>query len=343
MPAPKTKKANRRTGGKSSALELARQVLRIEADAVAALIPRLDKNFLDAITLILNCRGRVVVSGIGKSGHVARKIAATLASTGTPAQFVHPAEASHGDLGMIGRGDVMLVLSNSGETPELADIIGHAARFAIPLIGVASRAGSALLSASTVSICLPAAPEACAIGLAPTTSTTMMMALGDAMAVALMERRGFSPDDYKVLHPGGQLGKRLSRVGDLMRSGKDLPLVGPECRLHDLLLTMSEGGLGCAGVVDAHGLVLGGISDGDVRRYFAAPQPGDARAQDLMTPLPKAIRVSALAVEAVQVMSSTGRGISWLFVVDDGTDWTNGPYRPVGIIHLKDCLRAGIA
>jgi arabinose-5-phosphate isomerase len=324
-------------------IRVARRVLGIEAEALVAMAGSLEHNFVAAIDQMLAAKGRIIVSGMGKSGHVARKIAATLASTGTPAQFVHPAEASHGDLGMIGAGDVMLVLSNSGETPELADLISHAARFGIPLIGIASRPGSALLMAASVALCLPPAPEACAIGLAPTTSTTMMLALGDAIAVALMERRGFSPEDYKVLHPGGQLGKRLSRVADIMRAGPDLPLIAPDCNLQDLLLVMSEGGLGCAGVVDANGLVIGGVSDGDIRRHFAQSKSPEARARDLMTPSPKAIRQSALAVEAVQVMSTTGRGISWLFVVDDASDGVSGPYKPVGIIHLKDCLRVGIA
>jgi len=324
-------------------LAVARRVLKIEADALADLAQGLDQNFEAAIDQILGASGRVIVSGMGKSGHVARKIAATFASTGTPAQFVHPAEASHGDLGMIGRGDVMVVLSNSGETPELADLIGHARRFDIPLIGIAGKAESTLLKSANVPLCLPPAPEACAIGLAPTTSTTMMLALGDALAVALMERRGFSSADYKVLHPGGQLGKRLSRVADLMHKAPGLPLVRPDTAMADLLLTMSEGGLGCAGVTDDQGRIIGAVSDGDVRRHFARAGSMDVTARALMSLSPRAIRASALAVEAVQVMSATGQGISWLFAVDDTTDWTTGPFAPVGIIHLKDCLRAGIA
>ena len=326
-------------------LLVARRVLTIESDALAALARSLDQSFVAAVDLLMASNGRVIVSGMGKSGHIARKIAATLASTGTPAQFVHPSEASHGDLGMISRSDVMLVLSNSGETPELADLIAHAGRFAIPMIGVAGRPGSTLLTSAQVALCLPDAPEACAIGLAPTTSTTMMLALGDALAVALMERRGFGPDDFKLFHPGGKLGSRLLRVGDLMQAAPNLPLVAPDRAIHDLLLTMSEGGLGCAGIVDDQGRVIGAVSDGDVRRFFSKPgsDPARAKARDLMTPAPKAIRRGALAVEAVQVMSGTGKGISWLFVVDEATDWTAGPYRPAGIIHIKDCLKAGIA
>src|SRR4029079_646395 len=211
-----------------SALELARRVLAIEADAVRALIARLDERFLAAVSIILAARGRVIVSGMGKSGHIARKIAATLSSTGTPAHFVHPAEASHGDLGAITRQDVLLMLSWGGETAELSDLITYAKRFGIPLIGIASNPDSTLMQAADVKLLLPRAPEACPMGLAPTTSTTMMLGLGDALAVALMERKGFSADQYRDLHPGGSLGRALIRVSDLMHGMSELPLASQD-------------------------------------------------------------------------------------------------------------------
>src|SRR5215471_610800 len=245
-------------------LRAARRVLHFAGEALSTLSDSLDGAFSRALDLLTGVRGRVVVSGMGKSGHVGRKIAATLSSTGTPAQFVHPAEASHGDLGALTRADALLILSYRGETEELSNLITYAKRFSIPLIGMASNSESTLLKASDVALVLPQAQEACPLGLAPTTSTTMMLALGDALAVALMERRGFSADQYRDLHPGGSLGRALIRVSDLMHKGAKLPLVSPDTVMRDVLITMTSGGFGVAGVVDADGALIGVISDGDL-------------------------------------------------------------------------------
>jgi arabinose-5-phosphate isomerase len=282
---------------------------------------------------MLAARGRVVVSGMGKSGHVARKIAATLASTGTPAHFVHPAEASHGDLGMITVEDVALLLSNSGETPELADLIAYTRRFAIPLIGVAGRADSTLLRQSDIAIVLPQAAEACPVGLAPTTSTTMTLALGDALAVALMEHRAFTPEDFRGLHPGGRLGARLATVGDLMHRGEEVPLIGPDAPMGDALIEMTRRGFGVVGVVDAGGGLVGVITDGDLRRNMEGLL--QRRVEDVMTRAPRTIATTALASEALGVMNASK--ITTLFAIDPAA-----PGRPAGILHVHDCLRAGV-
>ena len=315
-----------------SAVESGRRVLHVEAQGLEALARSIDGPFSEAVTLLERLRGRVVVTGMGKSGHVARKIAATLASTGTPALYIHPAEASHGDLGMIVEGDVLLALSNSGETPELADLVAFAKRFNIPIVGMTASATSALAKAAEVALLLPAAAiEACPMGLAPTTSTTMMMALGDALSVALLERKGFSRDDFHVLHPGGRLGRRLLRVADLMHVGDELPLVDGVMPMADALIVMTAKSLGCIGVVDAAGALLGVVTDGDLRRHMS-PDLLARRADDIMTANPRTIRPDALASEAVRVMNE--RAITNLFVVDDG--------KAVGILHIHDCLRAGV-
>lgn len=308
-------------------LNTARQVIRTEAEGLAQLAAGLDDSFNQAITLILAAKGRVIVSGMGKSGHVGRKIAATLASTGTPAQFVHPAEASHGDLGMVTQGDVALVLSNSGETPEIADIVAHTRRFGIPLIGVAGREGSTLLRQSDVALLLPPAPEACGTGVVPTTSTTMTLALGDALAVALMEHRRFTPEHFRTFHPGGKLGARLSKVGDMMH--RDLPLVAEDAPMADALLVISQKGFGVTGVTDAQGRLTGIITDGDLRRHMQGLL--DQSAAQVMTRGPRSIGPEALAEAALAEMQ--GRKITSLFVVEDG--------RPVGILHIHDFLRIG--
>jgi arabinose-5-phosphate isomerase len=269
---------------------------------------------------------------MGKSGHVARKIAATFASTGTPAQFVHPAEASHGDLGMVMKGDVALVLSNSGETPELADIIGYTRRFDIPLIGVASRADSTLLRQADVALLLPPAAEACDTGIVPTTSTTMTLALGDALAIALMEHRQFTPEHFRVFHPGGKLGARLAKVSDLMNA--DAPLVQHDTPMSEALLSMSAKGFGVVGVTDGDGYLQGIITDGDLRRHMAGLL--DLTAGDVMTAAPRTIGPEALAEKAVRIMND--KKITCLFVVDP-EDSRN----VVGLLHIHDCLRAGIA
>ncbi|CAM4032935.1 KpsF/GutQ family sugar-phosphate isomerase [Paracoccus yeei] len=312
----------------SAYLDTARRVIRTEIDGLQALAAGLDDSFDRAIEIILAARGRVVVSGMGKSGHVGRKIAATLASTGTPAQFVHPGEASHGDLGMVTENDVALVLSNSGETPELADLIAHTRRFSIPLIGVASRPGSTLLRQSDVALVLPAAPEACGSGIVPTTSTTMTMALGDALAIALMEHRKFTPEHFRTFHPGGKLGAKLSRVGDLMH--RDIPLVAEGAPMSEALLVISQKGFGVTGVTDAQGALSGIITDGDLRRHMQGLL--DLRAEQVMTRNPRTISPDKLAEEALAQMQD--RKITSLFAVEGD--------RPVGLLHIHDFLRTGM-
>jgi arabinose-5-phosphate isomerase len=316
-------------------LDVARAVLGTEAAGLRALAAGLDERFTRAVDLLDGAAGRVVVSGMGKSGHVARKIAATLASTGTPALFVHPAEASHGDLGMIVTGDVVLALSNSGETAELADLVAHTRRFGLKLIGITARDGSTLASAADVALLLPAAAEACPMGLAPTTSTTMQMALGDALAVALLTRRGFTAGDFRQFHPGGKLGARLRRVRELMHTGEAVPLAPPDTKMDRALLLMTEKRFGCLGITDAGGRLAGVITDGDLRRAMG-PDLLVRPAGEVMTTSPRTIGPEALAAAALHLMNARERPITTLFVVDSAG-------RPVGILHVHDLLRAGIA
>ena len=311
---------------------IARRVITREADALTMLSDSIGPSFAAAAALIMAAKGRVIVSGMGKSGHIARKIAATFASTGTPAQFVHPAEASHGDLGMVMRGDVLLVLSNSGETPELDHIIAHSRRFDIPLIGIAGRDGSTLLRQSDVAILLPDAPEACDQGIVPTTSTTMTLALGDALAVALMEHREFTPEHFRIFHPGGKLGARLARVESLMHA--DMPLVRHDTPMSEALLSISAKGFGVVGVTDDDGYLVGIVTDGDLRRHMDGLL--SLTAGQVMTANPRTIGPGSLAEKAVAVMND--KKITCLFVVDP-----EGSRAPVGIIHIHDCLRAGVA
>lgn len=319
------------TGDTEAFIAAGRRVITIEADALTTLAAALDDSFGSAVRLLLDATGRVILSGMGKSGHIARKIAATLASTGTPAHFVHPAEASHGDLGMLARGDVVMMLSNSGETPELADMIAHTRRFSIPLIGVASKPDSTLLRQADVALVLPPAPEACGTGVVPTTSTTMTLALGDALAVALMEHRQFSPYDFRQFHPGGKLGAQLAKVADLMHSGAQMPLAPADAPMTDVLVTMSQKGFGVVGVTGPDGALAGIITDGDLRRSMTGLL--DKSAGDVMTADPKTIAHDALAQEAVAMMEA--RKITCLFAVDGGGALT-------GIINIHDCLRAGV-
>jgi arabinose-5-phosphate isomerase len=316
-------------------LDVARAVLGTEAAGLRALAAGLDDRFTRAVELLDDATGRVVVSGMGKSGHVARKIAATLASTGTPALFVHPAEASHGDLGMIVAGDVVLALSNSGETAELADLVAHSRRFGLKLIGITARDGSALANAADVALLLPAAAEACPMGLAPTTSTTMQLALGDALAVALLTRRGFTAGDFRQFHPGGKLGARLRRVRELMHVGEAVPLAPPDTPMDCALLLITEKRFGCLGITGPGGQLVGVITDGDLRRAMG-PDLLARRAHEVMTTSPRTIGPEALAAEALHVMNARERLITSLFVVD-AAGW------PVGILHVHDLLRAGIA
>ena len=314
-------------------LASAKRVITVEADALTQLADQLDDSFAQAVELLLNAKGRVIVSGMGKSGHIARKIAATFASTGTPAHFVHPAEASHGDLGMMTRGDVVLVLSNSGETPELADLVAYTRRFSIPMIGVASKPNSTLLTRADVSIVLPDLGEACGTGVVPTTSTTMTLALGDALAVALMEHREFTPENFRDFHPGGKLGARLSKISDLMHKGDAIPLVPADTPMSEALLEISQKGFGVVGVTDANQKLIGIVTDGDLRRHMSGLL--DRTAREVMTPNPATMAPHALAEEAVALMNA--RTITCLFAVDPTQEG-----QVAGFLHIHDCLRAGI-
>jgi arabinose-5-phosphate isomerase len=304
-------------------------------EAIVALAETLNGDFTRAVDAILTVKGRVIVSGMGKSGHIARKIAATLASTGTPAQFVHPAEASHGDLGAVTRQDALLMLSNSGDTPELESLITFAKRFSIPLIGVASRTDSALLQAADIPLVLPKAREACPMGLAPTTSTTLMLVLGDALAVALMERRGFTADQYRTLHPGGSLGKALIRVSDIMHAGDEIPLVAEDTPMDEAIIAMTHHRFGCVGVVDKKGSLVGVFTNGDLARSLDASLL-QSKIGTVMTRAPKIVAPWQLAAEAVALMNE--KKITVLFVVE-ADDKLN---RPTGILSMHDCLQAGL-
>lgn len=317
----------------SKFIDTARRVIRDEATALNTLADTIGASLSDAVELILNAKGRIIISGIGKSGHIARKIAATLSSTGTPAHFVHPAEASHGDLGMVTRGDVVLAISNSGEAPELANLIAYTQRFGIPLIGMTSREGSALASQSDIVLLMPKLPEACGTGVVPTTSTTMTLALGDALCVAIMEHRAFSADNFRDFHPGGKLGTQLSRVGDLMHKNDAIPLSSENTPMSDTLLTISQKGFGVVGVLDDDGYLAGIVTDGDLRRNMAGLL--DLKAGEVMTRAPRTIGTNALAEEAVNVMNASN--ITCLFVVNP-----EGSRKVAGILHIHDCLRAGI-
>jgi arabinose-5-phosphate isomerase len=314
-------------------LEVALRVIRAEIGGLQSLAAALDDVFEKAVAACAAARGRIIVTGIGKSGHVGRKIAATLASTGTPAQFIHPVEASHGDLGMVGSRDVILALSNSGETAELADIVAYSRRFAIPLLAITAGAGSTLAGAADIVLLLPPAAEACPMGLAPTTSTTMMMALGDALAIALLERKGFSSADFQLFHPGGKLGRRLLRVCDIMHTADEIPLVSLDARMADAILVMTAKSFGCVGVCPPDGCLVGVITDGDLRRHMDELLLERA-ASEVMHRNPKTIAAGALAADALGMMNRFA--ITSLFVVEEGR-------RPVGFLHMHDCLRAGVA
>lgn len=319
-------------GAAADDLAAARRVLTTAAQALNGLADSLDDTFSQAIGLMLAAKGRVIVSGMGKSGHVARKIAATLSSTGTPAYFVHPAEASHGDMGAVTRADVVLALSWGGETAELSDLLTFAKRHRIGLIGITGNADSSLAKTADVALVLPKAPEACPMGLAPTTSTTVMLSLGDALAVALMERKGFTSDQYRDFHPGGSLGRALIRVSDLMHGGDEIPLARETTPMREVLLVMAAGMLGCVGIVDDAGGLVGIVTDGDVRRHVHAIE--SSTAVDVMSRAPKTAKPGQLAAQALAVM--TDKKITQLFVLEDGT------MRPVGVIHIHDCLRVGL-
>jgi len=312
-------------------LNTARRVILDEAAGLQALSESIGQGFEDAVELILNAKGRIIVSGIGKSGHIARKIAATLASTGTPAQFVHPAEANHGDLGMVTSNDIVLALSNSGEAPELANLVAYTRRYNIPLIALSSHEDSTLATQSDIRINIPQLGEACGHGVVPTTSTTMSVAVGDALAIALMEARQFTPSDFRAFHPGGKLGAQLARVADLMHSGNAIPLVTRHTKMSDTLLTMSQKGLGVVGVQDEKGYLTGIITDGDLRRHMDGLL--EMTAGDVMTANPKTTSPNVLAAEAVGVMNNNN--ITCLFALHDDQSIA-------GIIKIHDCLQAGV-
>jgi arabinose-5-phosphate isomerase len=311
-----------------------RQVIGAEANGLLALSAALDDNFAKAVAALLGLRGRVVTTGMGKSGYVARKVMATLSSTGLPSVFVHPGEAAHGDLGMLAPGDGLIAFSNSGETEELQPVLMHARKLGLPIIAVASRAGSTLMRQADIGLLLPAVGEACPANLAPTTSTAMMMALGDALALAAMQVRGISRAGFEELHPGGAIGKRLMRVAAIMHRDDAMPIVTMDCRMRDVIMMMTSRSFGMTGVVDENGALKGVITDGDLRRHFETLNDGIAA--DMMTPDPKWVSPGCLIEDALALLNL--HKITAMFAVeDDGTD------RPVGIVHVHDFLRLGLA
>ncbi len=315
-------------------IEAGIKVLNREIAGLEALVKSLDEKFSEAVEIIFSSKGRVILSGMGKSGHIANKIAATLASTGTPAFFVHPGEASHGDLGMITEDDVVILLSNSGETSELRDIMHYTRRFSIPLIAFVRRKTSALVDAADIAIVLPEIPEASPVG-APTTSTTMMLALGDALAVALMERHGFKGEDFQVLHPGGRIGKSFIKVEDIMHKASGMPVADHKAEISKALEVMSSKGLGCVGITDSEKKLIGIITDGDIRRHLKKSRNiMSSKTTDIMTKNPLKIRPNALAIEALGIMNN--KKVTSLFIVD-------AKNKPIGILHIHDILKAGIS
>ena len=319
--------------------ERAKKVLRIEAEAIAALVDRIDESFEQAVELILKCKGRVVVTGMGKSGLIGKKIAATLASTGTPALFLHPAEGIHGDLGMVTRGDTVIALSNSGETEELSKMLPSLKRLGIRIISLTGNPGSTLAKNSDVVINVGVKEEACPLGLAPTASTTAALAMGDALAVALLDKRGFREEDFACFHPGGSLGKKLLlRVGDLMHIGNDVPIVTEATLIKDAIYEISSKKMGVTAVVSAGGRLTGVISDGDLRRWMEKTEKTGEnllakKAEEIMTRHPKVANKDSLAAEAVAIMEK--HSITCLIVTDAAA-------KPEGVIHLHDLLKAGV-
>ncbi len=312
----------------------AKRTIDKEIEALQIMENELNSNLTQALDIMQNTKGRVIVTGMGKSGHVGSKIAATMASTGTPSFFVHPSEASHGDLGMLTKEDCVIAISNSGETKELSDIIIYCKRYGIPLISMTKNPESALGRAGDVLLKLPDDGEACPLGLAPTSSTTATMVLGDILAICLLERKGFTKTDFKQRHPGGKLGSFLKKVSDLMHKGQEMPLVGEDTVMQDAMLEMTSKMLGCVGIISADGMLKGIITDGDLRRCLSSDVL-NKKVSDVMTRNPKTIAPEVLAAEAINMMNTTGKGITQLFVIQEG--------KPVGIIHMHDCLRAGVA
>lgn len=315
---------------KKSFINSAIATIKTEIKGLESLLENFNDDYVRAVDLILNCKGRIIISGMGKSGHIANKIAATFASTGTPAFFIHPGEASHGDLGMITENDVVILLSNSGETKELKDIIYYCKRFEIPIIGIIRRRESELTKASNVALVLPAIPEANKVN-APTTSTTMMLALGDALAVSLIDARGFNSESFGVFHPGGKLGSNFLKVSDLMRIDDQIPLINQNAKMPEVLLEMTSKHLGCSAVIDEKKKLLGIITDGDLRRHIDKDFLNYS-AKEIMTKNPVITHSHTLAVEAISVMNK--KSITSLFVLEDE--------KIIGILHLHDCLRSGL-
>lgn len=308
----------------------AKRTLRLAADALAYMTDHLPADFAPVVEHIMASKGRVIVSGIGKSGHIGRKIAATLASTGTQSYFVHASEASHGDLGMIARDDICLLISNSGETAELRDMVYHTRRFSIPMIAISSNPDSTLMKAADYRLTLPRQPEACPIGKAPTTSTTMTLALGDALAMALMEMRGFRAEDFSVFHPGGKLGAQMKKVADLMHTGDAIPMLEKSTSMHDVLLAMTARGFGIAALTE-NGILVGVVTDGDLRRNIDRLLDRDPL--EIATRDPVTVSPDCFASEALALVNA--RKVQALLVVDDDR-------RPAGVLHLHDLLRAGV-
>ncbi len=315
-------------------IKIACQTIDREIEALKVMEKSLDSTLTKALNILQNTKGRVIVTGMGKSGHIGSKIAATMASTGTPAFFLHPSEASHGDLGMITQNDAVLAISNSGESKELSDILTYCRRFSIPLIAITKNPQSSLGKNSDLVLLLPSNREACPLGLAPMSSTTATLVMGDILAAALMVRKGFTEEDFKLRHPGGKLGSILRHVSDIMHTGDELPLIPDTAIMQDALLTMSAKMLGCVGIVNKNGDLIGMITDGDLRRWMS-PDLITEKVVKVMTKNPRTITADMLIAEAVNVMNNTGRGITNLFVLEGK--------KPVGIIHIHDCLRAGVS
>lgn len=315
-----------------SDIYVARQTIDREIEALKTMENNLDETLGQALDVLQHTKGRVIVTGMGKSGHIGSKIAATMASTGTPAFFLHPSEASHGDLGMVTKDDSVIAISNSGESKELLDILTYCRRFSIPLIAITKNPESSLGKNSDIILRLPNNPEACPLGLAPMSSTTATLVMGDILAAALMVRNGFTEADFKLRHPGGKLGSILRHVSDIMHTGDEMPLIGEDAIMQDALMTMSAKMLGCVGILDKNGDLIGMITDGDLRRWMS-PNLITEKVSKVMTRNPRTITKDILIAEAVNIMNNTGKGITNVFVVDGK--------KPIGIVHIHDCLKAG--
>ena len=315
-------------------IKIAKQTIEQEIEALKAMEASLDGTLSQALDILQNTKGRVVITGMGKSGHIGRKISATMASTGTTSFFLHPSEASHGDLGMISAGDTVIAISNSGESKELSDILVYCKRFSIPLIAITKNPDSSLGKNSDLVLRLPPNREACPLGLAPMSSTTATLVMGDILAADLMVRKGFTEDDFKLRHPGGKLGAILRHVSDIMHTGEEMPLIGEDAIMQDALMTMSAKMLGCVGIINQQGELIGMITDGDLRRWMK-PNLISEKVVNVMTKNPRTVSADILIAEAVNIMNNTGRGITNMFVMDGK--------KPIGIIHIHDCLKAGVS